>query len=160
VFLKGIELHIHNWHTAKKNHYTLYIICFVFQRELAKESAERRNKVAQDNASSYDRETKQRLAQAEASMEKQLGRVDKERMAVEKAMTDLQRVQNELEAESKSNALKPAALAGVLLFSVRSGLEVVAMTSAGGAMEVEGHMTAALIQAALALVSAAAFIFL
>lgn len=124
------------------------------QNALAKESAERRTKVAMDNAAESDGETKQRLASAEKSMEKQLSRVDKERAEVEKAVADLKKVQQDLEADPlmkmTSSVLKPAALAGVLLFSVRSVLDFVAMT--GGGIDSEAHMTAALIQAGVALV--------
>ena len=117
--------------------------------------------MALDNASNADGETKERLAQAEASMEKQLSRVDKERAEVEKAVADLKKVQADLDADPlmklSSSALKPAALAGVLLFSVRSALDFVATT--GGGMDAEAHMTAALIQAGVALVCAVFLIF-
>lgn len=106
-------------------------------------------------SAAVDDDTKERLAQAEASMQKQLSKVDKERTEVEKAVADLQRVQSEL--EGSSNILKPASLAGVLLFSVRAVLDFVAMT--GGGIDSEAHMTAAFIQGAIALVCAGYFLF-
>ena len=114
-----------------------------------------------DNAAKEDQDTKERLAQAEASMEKQLSRVNQERAEVERAVADLQRVKAEIDADPilqlSSNIFKPAALAGVLLFSVRSALDFVAMT--GGGIDAEAHLTAALIQGALALVCGAYLIF-
>lgn len=137
------------------NH-TYYSLCF-WQRALAKASAEQRSKVAMDNAA--DEETQERLAQAEASMEKQLTRVDKERVEVEKAVADLQKAKEDLDVEMQKsgNILKPASLAGVLLFSVRAALDAVAMM--GGGIDSEAHMTAALIQGGIALVCAAYFLF-
>ena len=98
----------------------------------------------------------QRLAAAEASMAKQLERVNKETKEVERAVEDLKRTQAEMDADpllrltSGKNPLKPAALAGTLLFSVRSVLDLIAM---GGA-DSEAHLTAALIQGGIALVCA------
>ena len=114
-----------------------------------------------DNASEADSDTKERLASAEKSMEKQLSRVDKERAEVEKAVAELKKVQSDLEADPlsklSSSALKPAALAGVLLFSVRSVLDAIAMS--GGGIDADAHMTAALIQAGIALVCGIFLIF-
>lgn len=128
---------------------------------MAKESAERRVQVALDNASGADNDTKERLASAEASLEKQLSRVDKERAEVEKAMAELQKVQADLDADPisklSSNALKPAALAGVLLFSGRSVLDFLAVS--GGGIDAESHMTAALVQAGIAVVCGIFLVF-
>ncbi|CAB9501605.1 expressed unknown protein [Seminavis robusta] len=123
------------------------------QQELARISAEQRSKVAMDN--SQDEETAKRLAAAEASMQKQLGRVNQERAEVEQAVADLQKVKEELDAEASGNVIKPAALAGVLLFSVRSLLDFVAM----GGIDSEAHLTAALIQGAIALACGAYLVF-
>ena len=124
------------------------------QRALAKASAEQRSKVAMD---SMDDDTRERLEQAQASMKKQLSRVDKEKAEVEKAVADLKKAQEELDAAASGNILKPAALAGVLLFSARSLLDFVAMS--GGGIDAESHMTAALIQGAIALICGAYFLF-
>jgi multidrug resistance efflux pump len=105
-----------------------------------------------------DDETRERLAAAEASMERQLSRVEKETAEVEKAMADLKRVKAELDAEASGNVFKPAALAGVLLFSMRAVLDFVAMT--GGGIDAEAHLTAALVQGAIALICAAVLFFL
>ena len=104
-----------------------------------------------------DDDTKERLAMAEKSMQKQLSRVDKERAEVEKAVADLKKAKDDLDAELSGNMFKPAALAGVLLFSVRSVLDFLAMS--GGGMDSEAHLTAALIQGAIALVCAAYLLF-
>ena len=108
-----------------------------------------------------DDDTKERLAMAEKSMQKQLSRVDKERAEVEKAVADLKKAQEDLDADPlmklSGNMFKPAALAGVLLFSVRSVLDFLAMS--GGGIDSEAHLTAALIQGAIALVCAAYLIF-
>ena len=74
---------------------------------------------------------------------------------VEKAVADLQRAKDEL--DGSGSIAQPAALAGVLLFSVRAVLDLVAMT--GGGIEAEGHMTAALIQGAIALICGAYLLF-
>jgi hypothetical protein len=101
-----------------------------------------------------DNDTANRLAAAEASMEKQLTRVSKEKVEVERAVADLMRAKEELDAQSRGNNIgKPAALAGVLLFSVRSILDFIAMS--GGGIDAEAHMTAAMIQGAIALACAA-----
>ena len=104
---------------------------------------------------SVDDDTKERLAQAEASMQRQLSRVDQERAEVEKAVADLKRAQDEI--EDAGNVLKPASLAGLLLFTARAALDFVAM-SAGG-IDSEAHMTAALIQGAIALICGGYFLF-
>lgn len=126
------------------------------QQALAKISAEQRSKVAADQM--QDDDTKERLSAAEASMERQLTRVEQERAEVEKAVADLERVKAELDAESSGSMFKPAALAGVLLFSVRAALDVVAF--AGGGIDAESHLTAALIQGTIALICAAVLFFL
>lgn len=126
------------------------------QQALAKISAEQRIKVAADQME--DQETKERLSAAEASMERQLTRVEQERLEVEKAVVDLERVKAELDAESSGSMFKPAALAGVLLFSVRAALDVVAF--AGGGIDAESHLTAALIQGTIALICGAILFFL
>lgn len=140
---------------------TTLLLLFVLQQALAKKSAEQRSQIAMDNAAKNDDDTAERLAQAEASMERQLSRVDKERAEVEKAVADLKRVQEEMDADPlmklSSSIFKPAALAGVLLFSVRSVLEFLAMS--GGGIDSEAHLTAALIQGGIALVCAAYLIF-
>jgi hypothetical protein len=96
----------------------------------------------------------ERLASAEASMVKQLKRVNQETQEVERAVEDLKQAQADMDADPLlrltlgNNALKPAALAGVLLFSVRSVLDLIAM----GGIDSEAHLTAALIQGGVALV--------
>lgn len=126
------------------------------QQALAKASAEQRSKVAMDNMANDD--TAERLAAAEASVEKQLSRVEKETVEVEKAMANLKRVQEQLDKEASGSMFKPAALAGVLLFSLRAVLDFVAMT--GGGIDAEAHLTAALIQGAIALICAGILFFL
>jgi len=50
------------------------------------------------HAAREDEDTKERLAQAEASIQKQLSRVDKERAEVERAVVDLSRASAALDA--------------------------------------------------------------
>jgi hypothetical protein len=139
-------------HVLISSHLMLFsLLIYIFQRELARISAEQRRKVAMDD------DTASRLAAAEASMEKQLTRVNKEKVEVERAVADLMRAKDQLDAESKGNIGKPAALAGVLLFSVRAFLDFIAMS--GGGIEAESHLTAALIQGAVALACGAYLLF-
>ena len=134
----------------------LLLLLYGNTKQLAKTSAEQRQLVAMD-----DSETATRLAAAQASMEQQLVRVNKEKANLELAVADLQRakVQLDQEAAQANNLGKPAALAAVLLFSVRSIMDLVAaMSSSSGSSGLEdgqAHMTAAIIQGALALAGAA-----
>ena len=101
-------------------------------------------------------EDAKRLAQAEASMEAMLSRVNKETAEVEKAVEDLKQAQAQVENNfaaqlRQGGLLKQGSLVGLLLFSVRSIVDSVASLSD------ESHLAAALIQGAIAVVCAIIF---
>jgi hypothetical protein len=126
---------------------------------LAREQADRNAKATQQKMD----EDEQRMALAEANMERILGRVSSETRNVERAIEDLKRAQDaaqggldgKLSSLKSSGLVKQAALAGALLFTLRSGVETMAL--AGGDPT---HVLPALIQGALAIACLAAFLFL
>lgn len=126
---------------------------------LAREQAERNAQVSQQKID----EDEQRMAAAEANMKKVLARVGSETRNVERAIEDLKRAQVEAEggldgqlSDLKSRGVvKQAALAGTLLFALRSGVETIALV--GGDPT---HVTAALLQGGLAVLCLVAFVFL
>lgn len=95
-------------------------------------------------------------------MEAMLNRVNAETAEVERAVTDLKAASDEIDKNfmlklKRGGLPKQGALAGFLLFAVRSLVDSVAAVSGGGD---ESHLTAALIQGVIAMVCAAIFFFL
>jgi len=129
------------------------------QAELAKEQAERNSR----NTLEKIEENEKRMEIAQGNMKKMLERVNAETKNVEDAIEDLKRAQEESEggidtqlAGLKSGGLvKQAALAGALLFTLRSGAETIGFL--GGD---PSHALPALIQGALAIACIVAFVFL
>ena len=102
-----------------------------------------------------------RLENAERSMAAMLKRVASETAVVERAVTDLEAANAELDKDfvlklKRGGLPKQGALAGFILFAVRSILDSVAAVSGSD----ESHLTAALVQGAIAIVCAAIFFFL
>jgi hypothetical protein len=128
---------------------------FVQQQELAKASAAKNAQSAKDSMG----QEAVRLSQAEASMGAMLKRVNQETAVVEKAVQDLEAAQKQLDngviSKLRNGGIpKQAALAGFLLFSVRSLIDTIA------ALNDETLATAALLQGAIAIVCAAIFFLL
>ena len=102
----------------------------------------------------------QRLAQAESSMAAMLEKVNKETAEVEAAVSELKRVQEELDNDPISKLrsggiVKQGALAGVLLFSVRSIVDTISALSGSTEM-----LAPALVQGFIAIACAIVFFFL
>ena len=105
----------------------------------------------------------ERMAAAQQNMQKMLEKVNAETNNVESAIEDLKRAQSESEggvdsqlASLKTGGIvKQATLVGAVLFTLRTGVEAIAIT--GGD---PSHLTPALVQGAIALACFAAFIFL
>jgi len=130
---------------------------FLLQSELAKASAAQSAQAAVDSME----EDSRRLAQAEASMEGMLSRVDKERADVERAVRDLKAVQAEVDKDflvklKSGGVVKQGALVGFVLFSVRSIVDTVSSVMGGD----PSLLTAALIQGGIAVACAFVFFFL
>jgi hypothetical protein len=99
-----------------------------------------------------------RLAQAESSMAAVLKRVGKETAQVEKAVEDLKSVQAKIENDpliklKSGGIVKQSALAGFVLFSVRSILDSIAAVGGNN----EALLAPALVQAVIAMACAAYF---
>jgi hypothetical protein len=125
------------------------------QKEFARQSAER--SAAKTQAATVNE--KARLDQAQATMGTIIGRVNKETAGVERAVEDLKKAQNSLSGDplmqmASGGIAKQSALAGTILFTLRSGAETVAMLGGDAT-----HVAPALIQGALALACAAYFFF-
>lgn len=89
-----------------------------------------------------------------------LKRVESETAVVERAVADLQKVNADLDKDfvvrlKRGGLVKQAALAGLILFAVRSIVDSVA--AVGGDGDASAHLTAALVQAAVAVACAAIF---
>lgn len=131
----------------------------VSQAALAKEQAER-NSLA--NLEKIE-ENEKRMEVAQGNMKKMLEKVNEETRAVEEAIEDLKRAQAATEGgidsqlvDLKSGGLvKQAALAGGLLFTLRSGAETIAFLAGD-----PSHALPALIQGALAIAFIIGFVFL
>jgi hypothetical protein len=100
-----------------------------------------------------------RLKVAEASMRKQLDRVNKETAAVEQAVEDLRQARAELDKDfivklKKGGLVKQGALAGFLLFAVRSLLDSVQ------SLADPSYLAPALVQGAIAISFILVFFFL
>lgn len=129
------------------------------QAALAKEQAER-NSLA--NLEKIE-ENEKRMEVAQGNMKKMLDKVNDETRAVEEAIEDLKRAQAATEGgidsqlvDLKSGGLvKQAALAGGLLFTLRSGAETIAFLAGD-----PSHALPALIQGALAIACIIGFVFL
>ena len=122
------------------------------QQDLARESA---TKNAQKGIDRMEDDAR-RLAVAEKSMEAMLNKVNKETAEVEQAVEDLKKAQSEMEKDPlfklrSGGIVKQGALAGFLLFSIRSIIDSVASISD------ESHLTAALLQGVIAMACAAYF---
>ena len=108
-------------------------------------------------------DTEKRMEVAQGNMKKMLKKVNAETKAVEDAIEDLKMAQAATEGgidsqlvDLKSGGLiKQAALAGGLLFTLRSGAETVAFLAGD-----PSHAFPALIQGALAIACIIGFIFL
>jgi len=100
---------------------------------------------------------------AQGNMKRMLDKVNKETKAVEEAMEELKKAQAASEggiegqlSDLRSGGLvKQAALAGGLLFTLRSGVETIAFLAGD-----PSHVLPALVQGALAIACIVAFIFL
>ena len=102
---------------------------------------------------------------AERSIETILQRVDVEALNLEKAVEDLkaanQQIENDFIWKLKRGGLpKQAALAGLLLLSVRSIVESITAVSSVTAVDSEAHLYAALIQGVAAMLCAVVFFLL
>jgi len=127
------------------------------QQQLAQAQASAKAK----NAESTVQNDAQRLVAAERSMQTQLDKVAQETAEVERAVADLRAAQEELNKDLGSKLRagglpKQGALAGLLLFGVRSILDSLTAVSTGD----PAALTAALVQGAIAVVCAIAFFFL
>jgi uncharacterized protein YukE len=108
-------------------------------------------------------EDEERLRVAGENMQKMLDKVNKETKAVESAIEDLRKAQEDLDRDAvgrlsalKSGGIvKQVTLVGTVLFSLRSALETAAFFAGDSS-----HLAAAIIQAGVALAFFAAFIFL
>lgn len=126
---------------------------------LAKESAERNAKASQAKID----EDEQRLAMAEANMRKMLTRVNQETRNVEDAIEDLKRAQKDseggldgqLSSLKSGGVVKQAALAGALLFTLRSGVDTIVFLGGDAS-----HAFPAVLQGALAIICILGFVFL
>jgi uncharacterized protein YukE len=124
------------------------------QQGLAQESAAESAQSAVDS----NNDKAARLAQAESSMAAVLKRVGKETAQVEKAVEDLKSVQAKIENDpliklKSGGIVKQSALAGFVLFSVRSILDSIAAVGGNN----EALLAPALVQAVIAMACAAYF---
>lgn len=125
------------------------------QEEFARESTEK--SVAKTVATM--RNDQARMDQAEDAMVKMIRNVNRETAEVEKAVDQLRQAQNSMDSDPLMKMLnggivKQSALAGAILFTLRSGADTISML--GGDTI---HAAPALIQGALALACAAYFSF-
>lgn len=126
---------------------------------LAQQQADRNARATQQKMDDDEK----RMAVAEANMERLLSKVNAETKNVERAIEELKQAQEDAQGgiDGKLSNLKTggfskqAALAGTMLFTLRSGIEVIA--SVGGDPT---HIVPAIIQGGLAIVCLAAFLFL
>lgn len=123
---------------------------------MVKESAEK----SAQNSKAMTIEQTARMERAQNSMVRMLDGVNKETVEVEKAVEELKQAQEDLEADPimkliSGDIFKQGAVAGAILFSIRSSAETVALVGGGGA----AHATAALIQGAIALACIAYLFF-
>jgi hypothetical protein len=101
----------------------------------------------------------QRMEQAENSMEKMIQKVNFETTQVEKAVQDLKKAQESYDSDPimkmlNGGIIKQSALAGAILFTLRSGTDTFLMLGGDSS-----HALPALIQGALAIVCAAYLFF-
>ena len=125
------------------------------QEEFARQSAQK--SIAKTEAAMRSDQT--RMNQAEDSMVKMIGKVNRETAEVERAVEDLRKAQYTMESDPIMQMLtgglvKQSALAGTILFTLRSGADAISMF--GGDFT---HIAPALIQGALALACAAYVVF-
>jgi hypothetical protein len=125
------------------------------QQLLARESAEQsaQKRVALTEAD------RARMQQAEQQMQLMINRVQQETVNVQQAVQDLQQAQAQLELDPlvqlrKGGIVKQGALAGLVLFTVRSIIDTV------GAFSDEALLPAAILQGFIAMVCAAIFLWI
>jgi hypothetical protein len=99
------------------------------------------------------------MNQAEDSMVKMIGKVNRETAEVERAVEELRKAQDSMDSDPimqmlTGGILKQSALAGTILFTLRSGADIIAMFGGDAT-----HAAPALIQGALALARAAFVVF-
>jgi hypothetical protein len=127
----------------------------VEQKAFAQKSSEK----SAERAISATQVEKARMAQAEDSMVKMISRVNKESAEVERAVEELKEAQKDMSSDpvmklASGSILKQASLAGLILFTLRSGIDTVAMLGGDAS-----HAFPALLQGAIALACAAYFAF-
>ena len=125
------------------------------QEEFARQSAQK--SIAKTEAAMRSDQT--RMNQAEDSMVKMIGKVNRETAEVERAVEDLRKAQYAMESDPIMQMLtgglvKQSALAGTILFTLRSGADAISMFGGDAT-----HIAPALIQGALALACAAYVVF-
>jgi len=125
------------------------------QNKFAQESAER----SAAKASIATQAEQARLDLAEASMVKIISKVNRETAGVELAVEGLKEAQESMSSDpvmklASGSLLKQAGLAGTILFTLRSGVDTVAMLGGDST-----HAMPALVQGALALACAFYFFF-
>jgi hypothetical protein len=125
------------------------------QEEFARQSAQK--SIAKTEAAM--RSDQARMNQAEDSMVKMIGKVNRETAEVERAVEELRKAQDSMASDPimqmlSGGLVKQSALAGTILFTLRSGADTVAMFGGDAT-----HAAPALIQGGLALACAAYFVF-
>ena len=126
---------------------------------LAKEQAERNSKANLEKIE----ENEKRMEIAQGNMKRMLEKVNAETKAVEDAVEELKRAQtaseggidSQLSGLKSGGLVKQAALAGGLLFTLRSGAETIAFLGGDAS-----HALPALIQGAIAIACIIGFVFL
>ncbi|KAI2509832.1 hypothetical protein MHU86_4543 [Fragilaria crotonensis] len=125
------------------------------QEEFARESAEK--SVAKTQAAT--KSDRARMDQAEDAMVQMIRKVNRETAEVEQAVEQLRQAQNSMDSDPIMKVLggglaKQAALAGAILFTLRSGADTISMLGGDSV-----HAAPALLQGVLALVCAAYVFF-
>jgi hypothetical protein len=125
------------------------------QEEFARQSAQK--SIAKTEAAM--RSDQARMNQAEDSMVKMIGKVNLETAEVERAVDELRKAQESMASDPimqmlSGGLVKQSALAGTILFTLRSGVDTIAMFGGDAT-----HAAPALLQGALALACAAYFVF-
>ncbi len=130
--------------------------------------AESKSTKAQSNSglvATNESENVKRLQNAEQSIQTILQRVNVETSNLEQAVDDLNAANRQIENDfiwklKRGGWPKQAALAGLLLLSVRSIGESITAVSSVSAMDSEAHLYAALIQGVVAMICAVIFFLL
>jgi hypothetical protein len=135
------------------------------QQQVLAEFKSRTNTPNDNEQDANQNDTIRRLQNAERSIETILKRVDVETSNLEKAVEDLNAANRQMEMNfiwklKRGGLPKQAALAGLLLFSVRSILESITAVSSVTAIDSETHLYAALVQGVIAMICAVIFFLL